>query len=60
MEDEMRADENSVGGELRKPPQKQWHTPQLRKLPIAATASGKGFGDEGLCGGKGDGGSCTS
>jgi len=42
--------------------QKEWRPPALRKLPIAATAMGKlmPFGDEGMCGGKGDSNVCVS
>jgi len=39
---------------------KQWRPPELRKLPIAATADGgptKSTGNEGQGEGKGDGGS---
>jgi hypothetical protein len=38
------------------PSHKQWRQPELRKLPIAATAQGKGSGngDDGQCVGKGD------
>jgi hypothetical protein len=34
-------------------PKKEWRTPMLRKLPIAATAA-KSKGNEGQGGGKGD------
>jgi hypothetical protein len=34
--------------------QKEWRTPELRKLPIAATAGNKGGGNEGVGVGKGD------
>ena len=56
----MGAQSKSTGGEQGKPARKQWRPPELRKLPIAATASGKGFGNEGGCVGKGDGGICRS
>ena len=36
--------------------QREWRRPELRRLPIAATANGKPFsnGNEGSGGGKGD------
>ena len=42
--------------------QKEWRTPGLRRLPIAATAQGKlrPFGDDGGCVGKGDSALCVS
>jgi hypothetical protein len=42
--------------------QKEWRRPELRKLPIAATSSGKAMttGDDGNCSGKGESHSCVS
>ena len=39
-----------------KPARKEWQRPELRKLPIAATASTKEVGNEGGGEGKGDAG----
>ena len=35
---------------------KAWHTPSLKKLPIAATSNGTFEGNEGAGGGKGNAG----
>ena len=39
---------------------KKWRRPELRKLPIAATAGVKAGGNEGTGGGKGDAGGVIS
>jgi len=43
--------------EKNEPAKKEWHEPKLRRLPIAATASGSKViqtGNDGTGGGKGD------
>jgi hypothetical protein len=56
------ANEKDLGGQkFAQRGQREWCPPQLRKLPISATATAKiHFGDEGNCGGKGDAGFCLS
>ena len=39
--------QSNSGGNIRDSVKKEWRRPELRKLPIAATAGGTTLGDEG-------------
>jgi hypothetical protein len=55
---ESHSEEKSLDrpGTVRQGSLKQWHSPVLKKLPIAATGNGNLQGNEGAGGGKGSAG----